>query len=393
MHNSLRLITLQHQGLTTLRPFGKGIQAAKRVIEQLGYIQIDTLSVVERAHHHTLWTRIPDYQPEYLSELVRERSVFEYWFHAASYLPMEDFRFVLPQMSAIKCGESPYSYNVDNKHLRHVLERIRSEGPLRAREFKSPTRDNSKWWDWKPAKRALEKLFMQGDLMITGRDGMEKVYDLAERVLPDKINTSEPSLLEFAEYLVNVSLNAYGFITIKQLTHLRTGNSLRRALKNILCQKVEEGSLIECFVEGMPTVYTTQENLDTKISRPNKNIRILSPFDNVIIHRDKVQQIFGFEYKLECYTPKEKRKFGYFSLPILYKDRLVGRVDCKAHRKTKFFELIHLHLESKEIVLDEFIAEFAKLVNRFAIFNDCNSIQLSNCSPKRLAGTFRRVFN
>jgi len=393
MHKKLRLITLQHQGLTTVRPFGKGIQATKRAIEHLGYIQIDTLSVVERAHHHTLWTRIPDYEPDYLSELVQERSVFEYWFHAASYLPMANFRFVLPQMLAIKRGESPYFTNVDPKHIHHVLDRIRIEGPLKARNFKSTTIRNSKWWDWKPAKRALEKLFMQGDLMITGRDGMEKIYDLTERVLPDKVNTSMPSLLEFSEYLINVSLNANGFTTLKQLTHVRPGTSLRKALDRILYQKVEEGTLIECLIEGMPTVYTTQKILNTKISRPIKNVRILSPFDNAIIHRDKVQQMFDFEYKLECYTPREKRKFGYFSLPILYKDRLVGRVDCKAHRKTRCFELIHLHLDSKEINLDMFTPEFIKVVNRFAIFNDCNNIRVSNCSPKRLTSTFRSALN
>ncbi len=393
MLKKLRIITLHHQGLTTVRPFGKGIQATKRAIEHLGYIQIDTLSVVERAHHHTLWTRIPDYQPDYLSKLVRERSVFEYWFHAASYLPMIDFRFVLPQMSAIKRGESTYFANIDAKYMHHVLDRIRIDGPLKARNFQSTTRRNSKWWDWKPAKHALEKLFMQGDLMITDRDGMEKVYDLTERVLPDNINTNEPSLLEFAEYLINVSLKANGFTTIKQLTHLRSGNSLRKALDTILHQKIEQGSLIEYLIDGMPKVYTTQDILDTKINRPIKNVRILSPFDNAIIHRDKVQQIFDFEYRLECYKPKEKRKFGYFCLPILYKDRLVGRVDCKAHRKIRRFELINLHLESKEINLDNFIADFTKVVNRFAIFNDCHSICVSNCNPKRLTSTFRRALN
>ena len=393
MLKKLRLITLDHQGLTTARPFGKGVQATKRVIEHLGYIQIDTLSVVERAHHHSLWTRIPDYQPDYLSKLVRERSVFEYWFHAASYLPMIDFRFALPQMSAIKRGESTYFSNVDAKYMHHVLDRIRIDGPLKARNFESTIGRNSKWWDWKPAKRALEKLFMQGDLMITDRDGMEKVYDLTERVLPDKINTSEPSLLEFAEYLINVSLKANGFTTLKKLTHLRPGNSLRKALDTIMHQKIEQGSLIECNIDGMPTVYTTQDILDAKINRPIKNVRILSPFDNAIIHRDKVQQIFEFEYRLECYTPKAKRKFGYFCLPILYEDRLVGRVDCKAHRKIRCLELINLHLEFKDLDLDNFMLGFTKVVNRFAIFNDCNSIRVSNCSPRRLTSTFRKALN
>ena len=393
MHQRLRLITLHHQGLTTMRPFGKGSQATKRVLEHLGYIQIDTLSVIERAHHHTLWTRIPDYQPDYLHQLVRERSAFEYWFHAASYLPMSNYRFVLPQMSAIKRGESPYYGNVDAKYINHVIDRIRIDGPLKARNFESTTKSNAKWWNWKPTKRALEQLFMQGDLMITARDGMEKVYDLTERVLPDKTNTSEPSLLEFSEYLIDVSMRANGFTTLKQLTHLRPGNTLRKTLKTMLQQKIEQESLIEYPIEGIPPIYTSQDILDTKINRPATNVRLLSPFDNAIIHRDRVQQVFDFDYKLECYTPKVKRQFGYFCLPILYKDRLVGRVDCKAHRKIGEFELVNLHLESKKINLDYFIPHFTKIVYRFALFNDCRSISVSNVSPKKLTRLFKRALN
>lgn len=393
MHQRLRLITLHHQGLTTMRPFGKGSQATKRVLEHLGYIQIDTLSVIERAHHHTLWTRIPEYHPDDLHQLVRERSAFEYWFHAASYLPMSNYRFVIPQMLAIKRGESPYYGNVDAKYIKHVIDRIRIDGPLKARNFESTTKSNAKWWNWRPTKRALETLFMQGDIMITNRDGMEKVYDLTERVLPDKTNTSEPSLSEFTEYLINVSIRANGFTTLKQLTHLRPGDTIRNALKTILQQQIEQGSLIEYPIAGIPPIYTTQEILDTKIKRPATNVRLLSPFDNAIIHRDRVKQLFNFDYKLECYTPKEKRQFGYFCLPILYKDNLVGRVDCKAHRKIGYFELVNLHIESKNINLDSFIPHFAKIVYRFAKFNDCRSIRVSNVSPKKLTSMFRRVLS
>ena len=393
MHQRLRIITLHNQGLTTARPFGKGSQATKHVLEHLGYIQIDTLAIIERAHHHTLWTRIPDYQPEYLHQLVRERSAFEYWFHAASYLPMSNYRFVLPQMSAIKRGESPYYANVEAKYINHVIDRIRIDGPLKARDFESTTKGNTKWWNWKPAKRALEKLFMQGNLMITDRDGMEKVYDLTERVLPSKINTSEPSLLEFSEYLINVSVKAYGFTTLKQLTHLRPGNALRKALNTILQQKIEQGSLIEYPIDGVPPVYTTENNLNTNINRPVTNVRLLSPFDNAIIHRDRVKQLFKFDYRLECYTPKEKRRFGYFCLPILYRDRLVGRVDCKAHRKNDDFEIINLYLESKNINLDSFIPHFTKIVHRFAVFNNCRSIRVSGVSPKKLTSTFRKALS
>jgi len=393
MNQKLRRITLNHQGLTTSRPFGKGIEATKNALDHLGYIQIDTLSVIERAHHHTLWTRIPDYQPDHLNQLVKDRSAFEYWSHAASYLPMRDYRFVLPQMSAIKNGESHYHGKVEQKYINHVIDRIRIDGPLRARDFESPKKSNAKWWNWKPTKRALEKLFMQGDLMVSGRDGMQKIYDLRERVLPEDINTSEPSLPEFAEYLIDTSVRANGFTLLKQLTHLRAGKPLREALTTILKQKIEQGTLVKCSTAEMPTLYITQKALDKKIAKPSANTRLLSPFDNAIIHRDRAQQLFEFDYKLECYTPKAKRQFGYFCLPILYKDKLIGRVDCKAHRKTSEFELIDLYIESKDLDLDPFVPLFSKTVSRFAKFNACKSVRVSKVTPKKLTNIFRKVLS
>ncbi len=390
-HRRLRRIALSCQGLTRRQPFGKGREATLRALEHLGYIQIDTLSVVQRAHHHTLWTRVPDYQPDFLGQLVRDRHAFEYWSHAASYMPMRDYRFVLPRMSAIRRGESGYA-NVDPKCLRHVQARIRIDGPLKARDFETTKKRNGTWWDWKPTKRALEQLFMQGDLMITARDGMEKVYDLTERVLPGDTNTREPTLEEFSDYLIRTSLRTHGFTTIKQLAHLRPGKTLRKALGIVLRQKIEAGTVVEIPVAGMPPAYADHKTISANLARPAATVRLLSPFDNAVIHRDRVQQLFGFDYRLECYLPAKKRRFGYFCLPILFRDGLVGRVDCKAHRRKCQFELIHLHLDDQLIDVDQFIPHFTRSVRRFATFNDCESIALSKVSPGNLAGVFRNAF-
>src|SRR5688572_18156438 len=196
----LRRITLENQGLLHAAPFGKGKNAVLSALEHLGYLQIDTLSIVERAHHHTLWTRIPDYKTEHLNELVKERKVFEYWFHAASYLPMKDFRFALPQMLEVKQSETHY-YNAEPKLMQYVMDTIRAEGPKKARDFENESKKAGSWWNWKPAKVALERLFLQGDLMISERNGMQKNYDITERVLPENIDLTEPSPIEFAEYL------------------------------------------------------------------------------------------------------------------------------------------------------------------------------------------------
>ncbi len=385
----LQRITLESQGLTKAHPFGKGKRAVAGALEHLGYIQIDTLSVVARAHHHTLWTRVPSYKNEYLNKLVEEREAFEYWFHAAAYLPMKDFRFAQPRMSYFQRGESSYFNKVDDKDIQFVLDRIRIDGPQKARDFKTAKTKAGSWWNWKPAKMALEKLFMQGDLMICRREGMEKIYDLPERVLPATVDTSAPSESEYAEYLVETHLRAYGFTTVKQSTHLRPGRGLRDKVKEILQSKLDDKSVHVVDLDGLPDYYVKSDLLDKPIRKPAPNIRLLSPFDNSIIHRDRIQQLFGFDYKIECYTPKEKRLFGYFCLPILFGEKLIGRVDCKAHRKTGEFEIIHLHIEDELIDLEEIVGPLVDSMRHFMAFNDCHTIRITRISPKQFTSLFQ----
>jgi uncharacterized protein YcaQ len=388
--SQLRFLTLESQGLTKPYPFGKGKDAVLKTVEHLGYLQIDTLSIVERAHHHTLWTRIPDYQTAYLDELVEERKVFEYWFHAASYLPMKDFRFVLPQMLNVKQSETHY-YNADPKVMKYVLDTIRAEGPKKARDFENETKRAGSWWSWKPTKIALERLFLQGDLMISRRNGMQKTYDLTENVLPKSINTTLPTDLEFAEYLVKTYLNAYGFTTVKQITHLKTGELIRRNVDEVLKSMLQARTIQLINIENRPPVFVYKDLLEKSLNRTASSIRLLSPFDNSIIHRDRVKQFFDFDYKIECYTPKEKRQFGYFCLPILFGDTFIGRVDCKAHRKEKEFELIHLHIENTKIDIELWINPFLELVKNFATFNNCENLKLTKVSPIKLTDKIRQV--
>lgn len=386
----LRFLTLESQGLTKPYPFGKGKEAVLKALEHLGYLQIDTLSIVERAHHHTLWTRIPDYKTEYLDELVEEHKVFEYWFHAASYLPMKDFRFALPQMLDVKQSKTHY-YNADPKVMKYVLDTIRAEGPKKVRDFENETKKAGSWWSWKPTKVALERLFLQGDLMISSRNGMQKMYDLTENVLPKSINTTLPTDLEFAEYLVKTYLNAYGFTTVKQITHLKTGALIRKNIDTVLKTMLQEGTIQQVNIENMPSVFVPNNLHEKPLAKATSSIRLLSPFDNSIIHRDRVKQFFDFDYKIECYTPKEKRQFGYFCLPILFGDTFIGRVDCKAHRKEKQFELIHLHIENQNIDIELWGEPFVKAIRQFANFNGCQSLKVTKVSPTKLADTLKRV--
>lgn len=383
---------MHSQGLLTSAPFGKGKKAVEHALKQLGYLQIDTLSVVERAHHHTLWTRIPDYKTAYLEELVKERKVFEYWFHAASYLPICDYRFALPQMLHVKRNEAHY-YKADPRVMQYVMDTIRAEGPKKARDFEIESKKPGSWWNWKPAKIALERLFLQGDLMIAERNGMQKAYDLAERVLPGNIDLRMPDPLEFAEYLVKTYLRAYGFTTLKQITHLKKGAAIRKYVNQVLHSMLEEGTIQKIEIENFPPVFVLQHLAEKAIREHSPGIRILSPFDNSIIHRDRLQQFFGFDYRIECYTSKEKRQYGYFCLPILFGNKFIGRADCKAHRKAQQFEVIHLHMEPEYSSAELWIKPFVAYIKLFATFNACTSVKLSQVSPSGLTTIIQQELN
>ncbi|WP_319482490.1 DNA glycosylase AlkZ-like family protein [uncultured Draconibacterium sp.] len=388
--SQLRSLTLESQGLTKTFPFGTGKGAVLNALEHLGYLQIDTLAVVERAHHHTLWTRNPDYKAEYLDELVKERKVFEYWFHAASYLPMKDFRYALPQMSAIKRDASHY-YNADPKVMKYVMDTIRAEGSKKARDFQSESKKTGEWGSWNPTKIAIERLFLQGDIMICERNGMQKTYNITERVLPKDIDLTEPDSMEFTEYLVKTYLRAYGFTTVKQITHLKKGEKIRKDVNEVLKVMLEEGLIQKMNIEGMPSVFIQSHLTKKVLSKKHSHIRFLSPFDNSIIHRDRIEQLFNFEYRLECYTPKEKRRYGYFCLPILFGDTFIGRMDCKAHRKEKRFEIIHLHIENQNIAIELWAQPFVEELKRFTSFNGCKSFILTKVSPQKLTDTLKHA--
>jgi hypothetical protein len=368
----LRRIALDRQGLLRANPFGRGKQAALRAIEHLGYVQIDTSSVVARAHHHVLWSRVDNYRPTHIDRLVREGRIFEYWYHAAAWLPMRDYRFALPRMNQLN-GERNWFGDGDRKLMREILQRIAVEGPMRARDFGDPRHNSNGWWEWKPAKQALEQLFMQGELMASCRDGFQKVYDLPERVLPDWVDTRRPSLEEYAAYLVDTTLRAHGFASLKSMTYLRRGKALRAAVKALLDARIDAGLLVRVDADEAAPVYTDPERLESRAPRCGARVRLLSPFDNAVIQRQRGREVFDFDYQIECYLPESKRRYGYFCLPILYRDRFVGRADCKAHRDSRMLEIRDLHLEQR---VDERFSDSLRLeLEAFAAFNGCDRIR------------------
>ncbi|MCF6226401.1 MAG: winged helix DNA-binding domain-containing protein [Xanthomonadales bacterium] len=370
MISQWRQLALSKQGMATQQQFGAGLTGALRAIEQLGYVQIDTLSVVERAHHHVLWSRVADYDLGLLNQLISEQQIFEYWYHAASYLPMRDYRYALPNMMAVRNGENRYYTNVDKNLMKELLTRVSAEGPLRLRDFDMRDKLKGSWWSWGPSRRALDKLFMQGDLMVCGRNGMEKTYDISERCLPKDIDLSLPTLRDYAVYLFDTTLRAHGVFTWKQLLHLKTGKPMRDTMREVLEERIDAGVVTAFDIAGAPSVYVDSKALG-QVSATNTVVKILSPFDNVLIHRDRLSALFGFDYRMECYVPAAKRVFGYFSLPILYGNQFVGRIDCKAHRAEQRFEVLSLNLEDTTLDRDQFFPALNGALQRLADFNKC----------------------
>lgn len=359
------------------------------IIDELGYIQIDTINVVERSHHLVLRSRLPGYRQNHLHQLqARDKKIFEYWAHAASFIPMKDYRFYLP---AIRRKPKPGSWfdkwtKKNPRSVKDVRKRIEKEGPLTPSDFGDvENRKRGPWWDWKPAKAALEVLFWRGELMIKERRNFQRVYDLTERVLPKGLDTTLPDEEEEKNFFIRRALSAMGIATIQDINRY-IGISGR--LNTWLTSMQETGDVTEVKIEGLGKPYYVLTSDRRKISRhkpkDDKRVRFLSPFDNSIILRDRTEVLFDFKYSLECYVPKNKRKYGYFCLPLLWRNKLVGRIDPKADRQRKVLIVNNLHLDSRIDEYSSFLPALADALNDFAGFNACDHTEFGKKIPAKL---------
>jgi uncharacterized protein len=367
-----RFIALAAQGLvpTPPRPAEKADVLA--TIRRLGALQIDTISVVARAPYLILWSRLGDYRPEWLDELLSEGALFEYWSHAMCFLPIEDYpyyrRFMLD-------GKHPHALKWLEEHAPladSIRQRIRSEGGLRSSDFENKNHPPGGWWNWKEEKIALEYMFLTGELMISHRQGFQRVYDFSERVLgkgkppspalPPSEEGQEkgmdlPSRDEALLALTLKAVKALGIATVKWAPGYfnlpKTDNPAR------LEKLAEDGQILRVEVEGLGPAYLhpdfaclasgeAQAGLETMV----KGTTLLSPFDPLISNRQRARDLFSFDYSIECYTPAPKRRYGYYTLPILQDGRLVGRLDPKAHRKEGVFEVKSVYFEAG-VTLDD----------------------------------------
>ena len=369
----LRRIALAHQGLTRPAPFGKGLTGAKNAIEHLGYIQLDSISVIERAHNHIWRSRVPDFKPEQSNELLESAQVFEYWAHAAAYLPIGDFRYYLADKTAVRAGTLRKAYPKDRKLMAQVLKRIADEGPLASKDLEDRRTKSNGWWDWKPAKKAVEALYLEGELMISSRAGFQKTYDLTERVLPEGVNTTPPTVQERATQMLDRQLRCHGLVSPVGATYGRKDPGLRAAMKEELTRRLGEGTLLELTLPNQSVYYLQPQTLDRPLPRLDNRLRILSPFDNAVIQRTRLSDLFSFDYQLECYVPAAKRKYGYLALPLLYKGEFVGRMDCKAHRADRVLEVKSMFFEDG-FATPQVSAALTKALPDFASFQGCDAV-------------------
>ena len=343
-------------------------------INALGYVQIDTISVVNRAHLHVLWSRNHHFKQEHLDTLFDQKQMFEYWSHAAAMLPMKDYNYSLFRKHQLANGAKHW-HKRNPKMMAQVKEIISKEGAKKSSDFKYERESKSQWWDWKPAKLALEQLFMEGELMVEKRQGFQKLYNLTERILPVDIIPAIPSTEEFCRYLIKRYLFTQGIGTAEQIAYLRKG--LKSLIHTCMLQMHNEGELNKVIV-NKNEYFALPERLLLLKNRLNRKVHILSPFDNLLIQRKRLNILFDYDYQIECYVPAPKRRFGYFCLPILFGDELVGRIDCKAHRKERVLSVNAMYQEKDIQNSDQYQHGLQQALNEFAEFNECDKIVIQS---------------
>ena len=375
-----RKIILQAAGLARPAQFGTGREAVYRLIDHLGFVQLDTNYVVERAHHHVMAARVPDYEPQWLADLVEDGLIFEYFTSDAGYIPMHDFRFSLPVKEGFAVNRKPLT-PAENRLMKQVLDRIEREGPLMVGDFEYDRQQaSSGWWDWRPAKVALERLYLDGKLMITRTKGFHKIYDLPLNLVPHETDLTVPTPEEYARFVIRRTLRALGIAYAKEMAwraRYVKGNLVKKELEKMAAA----GEVLQVVVEGLksaPLYMLPNQQTEVKLSG---DAFILSPFDILNVFRHRLKDFFDFDYQIECFVPAPKRKYGYFSLPILVGDTFVARMDAKADRKQKLLLIHNLHFEPVELsaaMIDKIVAS----LKAFVKFNGCRDVVFSKCNEE-----------
>lgn len=393
-----RAVMLAAQGLDRRPPKKATKRDVLRIIRRMGALQIDTINIVARSPYLVLWSRLGTYEQQWLDELLSEGAIFEYWSHEACFLPVEDFPLYRHRMLNAEALGWKYSQAWVEAHQQEVnqlLEFIRERGPVRSADFERHDGKAGGWWEWKTEKRALEMLFTAGELMIARRQNFQRVYDLRERLLPSWNDRQLPSLEEVKRELALKAARALGITTARWISdYFRTGKRETLAIVNALA---DEGALLTIEVEGWkepafvhPDNLKLIEAVSAGAIKPSLTT-LLSPFDPLVWDRARALFMFKFDYRLECYTPAPKRRYGYFTLPILHRDSLVGRTDAKAHRKEGVFEIKSLHIEPGIRLSAGAINDIAAALRDCAAWHKTPEVVVRESDPPGIAARLRKA--
>jgi uncharacterized protein YcaQ len=334
-----RAIWLRAQRLDTPTPFGNGPEATRLAVEHLGYVQIDTINVIERCHHHILYTRIPDYRRADLHQAQSvDKSVFEYWTHALSYVPTRDLRFYLRAMKDYRLKPRQWFTSVAKKDTRKVFSLLRENGPLTIRDIDDDVLVEKEhlWASRKPSKRALQLAFYSGAVTVSARSGMLKTYDLMDRHFGWEKPPRPASEREVLGYILDRALRAQGIISLDSACYADARH--KSPMRKLIEARLRRGELVPVAIEGAEKIqhWAMPEALEEAVEPGSGGIvHLLSPFDPLVIQRKRLQLFFGYEHRFEAYVPKEKRVFGYFALPVLVGDEIVAAIDLKTNREAK----------------------------------------------------------
>jgi uncharacterized protein len=389
---AVRGLLVAAQGLQQRPPSPATKADVRQIIRRMHVLQIDTIHVVARSPYLVLWSRLGDYPQRWLDELLAEGALFEYWSHAACFLPIEDYplyrRLMLNRRTwnehRWRLWMQAHAGLVDK-----LLTQIREHGPVRSADFERTDGAPSGWWNWKDEKTALEGLWIQGDLMVARRHHFQRVYDLRERILPDWDDTRTPSLETVHETFVLNTVKALGVTKAAWIAdYFRLG---KKVAQPVLERLAKRGQLETVRVEGwdVPGYFHPDQRDALEAAGqgqiPVSRTTLLSPFDPIVWDRARAQELFNFTYQIECYTPAPKRIYGYFTLPILYGNRLIGRLDPKAHRNDGLFEVKALHLEPGVIVDDALVAELKGALQACAAWHNTPRVVVRAASKPGLA--------
>ncbi|MDE2775747.1 MAG: winged helix DNA-binding domain-containing protein [Chloroflexota bacterium] len=396
---TVKRLSVYKQGLHQ-RPASSGQAALKRIIERIGLLQLDSISVVARSHYLVMLARAGLYDPAQLDALLTNGFLFETWAHAMCQLPTAHYPWYHAYIQQKQLKESQWQLDrldIDMAPIiEHVLEAIRGRGPLSSKDFESERRGDGGWWNWKPTKVALEFLFDYGELMVSHRVKFQRYYDLPERVLDHSQFALDKSIEDFRRWTIERGLRHIGIGTSNHVADYY--RQYKRDAAAILGDMVGAGTALPVVVEGWKgAAFIHHEDLPLLEAvqageHEPRLTQFLSPFDNLFWDRDRDEMLWDFFYRIEVYTPKAKRVYGYYVMPILHGAELIGRIDPKVERKRKRLIFNNLHLERGVKLNGALYRGLFGAIEEFMAFHGCDSFDLRQCNRAPLARRLRKHF-